>query len=550
MSRRAIASLLGVAMLVSGLLAAPDRGRAISRTEVMINARAYAYHPWSCAAANLTASCDAGYQSVYVPGDYLGLPYDWGGYLSLFSFDQQIAGGAGAGSQPSDGILSCTAGLDCSGYVSRCWGVGHYTTSSLPDISTPIGQSQLLAGDILNEAGYHVVLYSHLLGSGEPVFYEAVGYNVHYSPHAGWSWVQGYVPRRYDDITGSAAALPDGTPDQPIVIGALPYTDSRDTAASPSDVLDGCGAAPSTDESGPEYVYEVTFTQPGQLTVSVSDDVGVDVDVHLYTSMNTGDCVARHDSSFTEPVDCGTYYIVADTYDGAAQAGPYDLTVSFSPSGGACGAGPPTYQFAGQLGDPCGNPNQPDLPFCNENLGAAVCLYDSQTSWCTRPCATLADCTDAFPGGCCGDIGSGERYCFPADQCAAPDPDAGVPDGGTPGDGGVVSPDGGDDGGVVSPDGGDDGSVMPGDDGGAAPPEPGDGGCGCRAGGEGGTTPAGLALVLLGWLALLGTRGRGRRGRARRRPARHRDLNCAAGGPAPGDDSDSSFALFFRRENE
>jgi hypothetical protein len=509
---------------VLGLLAATMPGgevRAISRTEVMINARAYAFHPWTCTTANLTASCDASYQSAYVPGDYLGLPYDWGGYMSLFSFDQQIAQGAGAGSAPSDGILSCTAGLDCSGYVSRCWGVGHYTTSSLPDISTVIQQSEILPGDILNQAGYHVVLFSHLLGSGEPVFYEAVGYNVHFSPNAGWSWVQGYLPRRYHDITGTAAGSPAGTPHQPIVIGSLPYTDSRDTSGSPSDVLDGCGAAPGTDESGPEYVYEVTLTQPGQLTVSVSDDVGVDVDAHLYTSMNTGDCVARHDSSFTEPVDCGTYYIVADTYDGAAQAGPYDLTVDFTPSGGGCGAGPPGYSFEGELGDRCGNPNQPDLPFCNENLGAAVCLYNSQTSWCTKPCASAPDCTDAFPGGCCADIGSGEYYCFPAAQCAAPDPDAGVPDAG-PTDGGIPARDGG-----VGP--GQEGGVGPGEDSGTGAPDPREGGCGCRSPRHEGA-PLAPVLVLLGGLVLLGRRRRCRR--------RERCLGDRAPGRAPGREFD------------
>jgi uncharacterized protein (TIGR03382 family) len=464
---------------------------AISRDEVMVRAMAYAYHPWTCTTANLTASCDAGYQSVHVPGDYLGLPYDWGGYMTLFQFDQQIAQGYGAGSYPADGILSCTSGVDCSGYVSKCWDAGHTTTSGMDTISSQIAQGDLLPGDALNTPGYHVVLFSHLLGTGEPIFYEAVGYNTHINVTGGWSYVAGYDPIRYDSITGTTVGNPVGTPDNPIVIGSFPYSDSRDTTQAVSDVLDGCGLVPSTSEAGPEYIYQVTFTQPGQLTVAVSDDVGVDIDVHLYTSMNTSDCVARHDSSFTYAVDCGTYYIVADTYVGSqAYPGPYQLTVDFTPSGGGCGSGPPTYDFEGELGDACAYSGNPNLPFCNENLGSEICIYSTNppTSFCSKSCQGSGDCA-AFPGGCCEDIGSNELYCLTADFCDGPtNPDAGVPDGGlVPADGGVVGPDGG-----TTPDGGShDGGTTP--DGGQTP---GGDSSGCSTSSSGGSL-LGLVLVLL-----------------------------------------------------
>lgn len=483
-------------MLLGGLLA-PTQAGAISRQEVMVRAKAFAYHPWTCTSANLTASCAPTYQSEYVVGDYLGLPYDWGGYMGLFTFDQAIAQGAGAGSYPSDGILDCTVGLDCSGFVSQAWDVGHNTTSSLPDISDPINQSELLPADILNESGYHVVLFSHLLAGGEPVFYEAVGFNVHYSPFAGWSWVQGFIPRRFQQITGTSAGNPTGTLDAPIVISSFPYTDSRDTSQSSSSVLDGCGAAPATDESGPEVIYEVTFTQPGQLTVSVSDDANVDVDVHLYTSANTSDCVARDDSTFTQAVGCGTYLVVADTFGGDAQAGPYTLTVDFQPSGGTCGAGPPTYAFEGELGDPCGYPGNEALPFCNQNLGAEVCIYSSSDSFCSRSCAGGAECQAAFPGGCCADIGQNETYCLPADQCDPASLDGGV-DGGVLTDGGVPGdPDAGgvlEDGGASEDGGGAGDASPPGADGGGGEGG-GDGGCGCAAGPSDGA--GGFLLLLL-----------------------------------------------------
>ena len=71
------------------------------------------------------------------------------------------------------------------------------------------------------------------------------------------------------------------------------------------------------------------------LTVAVSDDAGSDIDVHLYSSFNANDCLARNDTMFTQAVDCGTYYIVADTFTNAsnkALVGNYHLTVSFTPS--------------------------------------------------------------------------------------------------------------------------------------------------------------------------------------------------------------------------
>ncbi|MFT3770571.1 MAG: MYXO-CTERM sorting domain-containing protein [Minicystis sp.] len=437
MLSRAFAAAAGLSILtLSG------SASAIPRSEVMARAKSFAYHPWSAATPNLTASCAAAYTSVYVPGDYVGLPYDWGGYMSLFEFDQGLSQGLGAGSYPEDGVLSCTVGLDCSGFVSKCWDTGHYTTSSIPQISSAIDAASLLPGDAFNDAGYHVALYSHTLGNGEPVFYEAIGYNVHLNATEGWSHVDGYIPRRYTGITGTTAPDPLGTPVNPIIIPSLPYTDSRDTTQSSSDILDGCAAAASKPETGREFVYQVTLNKPGKLTATVADDAGVDIDIHLYTSMNTSDCVARNDTTITMNVDCGTYYLVADTFKGAMEyPGPYTLTVDFVPSATPCGNGPPAYAPSGELGDPCGYPGDESLPFCNPNLGADTCLYTSTTSFCSKPCTSNADCT-ALPGGCCGDIGGGETYCFTAPNCGSsnpPDPQ-GQPDAGgdPPIDGGAM----------------------------------------------------------------------------------------------------------------
>ena len=225
-------------------------GFAIPRSEVLVCAKSYANHPWRSGSSNLTASCSTAYKSIYSPGDYVGLPYDWGGYMTLFEFDQQIAKGYGAGSYPDDGVLSCTAGLDCSGFVSKCWAAGHYSTSTMYKTSSEIAATEVLPGDVYNKAGYHVALYSNTLANGVPLLYESAGYNVHINTTGGWSYLSGYTPRRYDKIEGTTVVDLAGTPQKPIQISGFPYSDARDTTQSTSDVLDGCAAEPSKKESG------------------------------------------------------------------------------------------------------------------------------------------------------------------------------------------------------------------------------------------------------------------------------------------------------------
>ena len=433
---------------------------AVTREETLVRARSYAEHPWSATSTNLTASCSAAYKSVYIPGDFVGVAYNWGGYQTLMDFDSRIASGQAAGAQPSDGVLACTAGVDCSGFVSMMWKASHHTTSNMADICTSIDKSAMLPGDVFNKAGYHVAMFYAMQGSGEPSFYEAYGYNVNYDVFGGWSHVDGYSPLRYTSITDTPVDSPDGTAAKPIAISSFPYSDSRNTTNSPSSVFDGCSIS-TANESGPEYVYSATFSQPGTFTVGVSDDATTDIDVEVMTSLDAEACVARNDSSVSLTVGCGTYYVLADTFQ--SSAGAYTLTANFTPSGAACGsvAGPPKLAPKGALGDACAYPGHEDLPFCNENLGGDTCVYSSTDSYCSRPCSTDADCSGMPSGGCCRDLGSSEFYCVQGTDCSGSGPSVGKGDGGTSSSGGGT-------GGVAPSDGsgsenGDNGSTSSGD---------------------------------------------------------------------------------------
>jgi MYXO-CTERM domain-containing protein len=361
--------------------------------------------------------------------------------MELFEFDQQIAAGYGAGSYQSDGVLACTSGLDCSGFVSKAWDSGHWATASVHNTSSPINLVDMLTGDIFNEAGYHMAMYWYTLSNGDPMNIESLGYGVRLS-NRGWSAVDGFIPRKYSGITGNVASDPVGTYTNPIVInaGSFPYVDQRNTAQSYSDIVDGCMIDASKNETGPEYFYKVELSSPGQLSVSVQDDAGVDIDVHIYTSTNAYDCMARHDSSIVQATDCGTYYVVADTFGGNSNAGAYTLTVDFTPSGSACGAGAPTYDFEGKFGESCDA-----MGYCNSILGADTCLPNSVsgTNFCSRHCQTPADCS-GMPNACCveysyQDGSSAGFYCVPQDMCGGggttdPEPEPeGDPSGGAGG---------------------------------------------------------------------------------------------------------------------
>jgi len=121
-----------------------------------------------------------------------------------------------------------------------------------------------------------------------------------------------------------------------IAIGTLPftYTDSRSTATGGSTNINYYPGY-AQNESGPEYIY--TFTVPSgkkyKVTATLSGmPSGVDIDIHLLSSLSPLTVLARHDSTLTHTLEAGTYYLVADTYvtsAGVVKKGAYTLTVQF-----------------------------------------------------------------------------------------------------------------------------------------------------------------------------------------------------------------------------
>jgi len=106
-----------------------------------------------------------------------GIPYKWGGFSSIAGFnltnpedfDEQYTGsGVYEGNIHFGGdiyidknyVCPKACGVDCSGFVSRCWDLPmKHGTYTLPSASSQIKFNELECGDVLNIPRYHVILF-------------------------------------------------------------------------------------------------------------------------------------------------------------------------------------------------------------------------------------------------------------------------------------------------------------------------------------------------------------------------------------------------------
>jgi hypothetical protein len=162
-----------------------DAPSQVTPSEAIAIAQNYAAHSWRPFARNilhgkdkigvLVNTPDAGHLTPpersgwWLPGEWnQGIPYKWGGYDDLESFDAGVANGKAAGdvSSPAKrradnaGVSPDAAGLDCSGFVSRCLKLPTaHDTTQLPAVCKVLPSIfDLRPGDILNIPKGHVLL--------------------------------------------------------------------------------------------------------------------------------------------------------------------------------------------------------------------------------------------------------------------------------------------------------------------------------------------------------------------------------------------------------
>lgn len=167
---------------IPGDPAAPSQ---VTPSEAIAIAQAYTQHSWRPFARNilhgpdhhgiLVNTPDIGHKTPpdrpgwWVPGDAnQGVPYKWGGFDDLPSFDQGVAAGRPAGDVSSAAkraadnaaVSTQAVGVDCSGFVSRCLKLPSvHDTTQLPALCEQLPSAKLLRpGDILNIPKGHVIL--------------------------------------------------------------------------------------------------------------------------------------------------------------------------------------------------------------------------------------------------------------------------------------------------------------------------------------------------------------------------------------------------------
>ncbi|MDD5582876.1 MAG: T9SS type A sorting domain-containing protein [Candidatus Marinimicrobia bacterium] len=159
--------------------------KGVTRDEALAFADTYVKHIWQCRAENLTnGRITVNGIEVETPswikiGQNQKIPYKWGGFNTLDQFDAGLLNNKYAGDIATSGVSNAAVGVDCSGFVSRCWNLSsHYSTSmmnSTPALFTKVADwNQFLPADGLLKVG-HVRLGVLRNADGSILAVEAAG---------------------------------------------------------------------------------------------------------------------------------------------------------------------------------------------------------------------------------------------------------------------------------------------------------------------------------------------------------------------------------------
>ena len=159
----------------------------VTRSQSLQIAEAYATHRWRASKANVFQGLDSHGVSVDTPDeDYkpvggfagwwkadswnVGLPYKWGGFDTLEEFDRGVKAGLYAGDVftarkrelDNHAVSQYTAGVDCSGFIARCWRMpAAFSTYEIQKHCEPLSTLEdLKPGDVVNKENAHISLFA------------------------------------------------------------------------------------------------------------------------------------------------------------------------------------------------------------------------------------------------------------------------------------------------------------------------------------------------------------------------------------------------------
>jgi len=180
--------------------------QSVSRTEALQIARSYIEHCWQSTSQNVFHGKDARGIGVDTPdrdgghgaplsacwrvdAENIGVAYKWGGLDTPATFDLGIRAGKAAGDvytaekrRHDDAAVSDAAvGIDCSGFVCRCWKLRkRYSTGTFAEICRTLPSPTVLEpADIMNHPTGHVLLFVKWLDpeKKQALFYESAPFS-------------------------------------------------------------------------------------------------------------------------------------------------------------------------------------------------------------------------------------------------------------------------------------------------------------------------------------------------------------------------------------
>jgi len=206
---------------------------SVTRAETMAIADAYAKHRWKALPENVfhgrdpqgvsVDTPDAGYKPEasfagwWKPGVWnSGVPYKWGGFDTPAQFDACVKCCMYAGDVftpqkrelNNSAVSKHTAGVDCSGFISRCWRLSApFSTYEIHQLCQPLADYEALRpGDVVNKENEHILLFvgwfdpEHTLMNvydvGCPPNWKVMKHNA----YTAWLKKNDYKPLRYNGM--------------------------------------------------------------------------------------------------------------------------------------------------------------------------------------------------------------------------------------------------------------------------------------------------------------------------------------------------------------
>tara|TARA_B100000953_G_scaffold272720_1_gene244372 strand:+ start:1744 stop:4431 length:2688 start_codon:yes stop_codon:yes gene_type:complete len=191
--------------------------------EALEMAAAYVSYSWVAQDQNIVGAATTDPQGVMIQtpewvqmGDNYHVPYKWGGFNTLDEFYSGLLENKFAGDRITDCsqnycVSNYCIGVDCSGFVSRCWNLStHYSTAMMDNDITIAYDSwdDIKPGDAIHKVG-HVRMVVLKNDDGSILTVEASGYDwkVSYRNY-NLSQLTAYTPRYYQGMEGSATSSP------------------------------------------------------------------------------------------------------------------------------------------------------------------------------------------------------------------------------------------------------------------------------------------------------------------------------------------------------